>query len=214
MASKSSTVILPAVFLFMRLVDGAALEFARPGESGSRDFDGARRQPCLALDARSISWHRYGSEMGAQLAGANGDCGRTRVWFLSWEAGFWPNPLISVYPRWQVDGRPSGFRICRWSPFSCSCSCYGSSRLSWSRGCVFALCLFPYRRCFPCLDSLTIPIFRLSFVGRSFFSTSRPWGPWRWQRPGWSDVLSFSFRDNDSCKPSSFSGALFHFSAR
>ena len=160
MASKSSTVILPVVLCLCA--------WWMEGRWDWRNV--ARTVPMflMAIAASALSIWTQGWQLASvtdpQLVrswparlGASGDA----VWFYLGKL-LWPHPLITIYPRWQID---AGQRVSYLALLAIIVilSIFWLKRGSWSRACFFAFAYFLVAL-LPVLGLIDNPIFRLSFV--------------------------------------------------
>jgi protein O-mannosyl-transferase len=160
MASKSSTVILPGVLclsawwmegrwywrnlprvvpIFLMSVVASALSIWTQG-----------------LHFATVTGHQWVRTWPQRLATA-GDA----IWFYLGKL-LWPHPLITIYPRWQIDGG-------QWISYLpllaliVILSILWIKREPWSRACFFAFAYFG-TALLPVLGLIDNPIFRLSLV--------------------------------------------------
>jgi hypothetical protein len=189
MAAKSSTVILPVVLclcawwmegrwhwrnlarvipIFLIAVAASALSIWTQG-----------LKLVILADPR---WDRNWPE---RLATA-GDA----VWFYLGKL-LWPHPLITVYPRWQIDAG----QWVSYLPFLALIvisSILWLKREPWSRACFFAFACF-MAALLPVLGLIDNPIFPWFLIISSIWAAS---DRWRWWGQGWLGFRILSFQRN------------------
>ena len=118
------------------------------------------------------------------------------VWFYLGKL-LWPHPLITIYPRWQIDAG-------QWVSYLpllaviVILSILWLKRESWSRALVFAFAYF-LAALLPVLGLVDNYYFS-SIPWSSIISSIWPaWDRWRWRERGWPGWRISSFRKNRGC---------------